>query len=455
MFKKMLCLLIAAALALCAIAAAAESENLPDAGQEQAATEGGAEAVTAAEPESQAATGQEQATTEGGAEAVTAAEPESQAATGQEQTAKSKPTAVTAAELEGLLATVREEAAAETLLNDPTDEAARSEDGTLFLYEVAQIYAEGETLTADTPVNTLVFEDSEGPVFRGTGIDTHRVDLLAAFRLDNQTLGGTREQALLYLSENADGGFLYGTALRDGQRLTAVKYGEMIKNGDGYRDVSVTYSLLNSLVTAIRADGLNPSATIDAQQAEETLAGLKALGTETGYRMVANSRIGTDLTAFSAEDLSFSGIRYTELTPETLPGEAEKELIDNEDGTWLMRCDGDGFEAVFTCDGDGGNAKILSYTILDPDAEGPRAVRLGDLMSDDYCRFRSEGNEMTEEMTEVLYGTEESGEFGLASFDYSAGEASLRYGTEADGTRVELLLKYEQNQLKEIILHTV
>ena len=430
MFKKMLCLLIAAALALCAIAAAAESENLPDAGQEQA-------------------------TTEGGAEAVTAAEPESQAATGQEQTAKSEPTAVTAAELEGLLATVREEAAAETLLNDPTDEAARSEDGTLFLYEVAQIYAEGETLTADTAVNTLVFEDSEGPVFRGTGIDTHRVDLLAAFRLDNQTLGGTREQALLYLTENADGGFLYGTALRDGQRLTAVKYGEMIKNGDGYRDVSVTYSLLNSLVTAIRADGLNPSAAIDAQQAEETLAGLKALGTETGYRMVANSRIGTDLTAFSAEDLSFSGIRYTELTPETLPGEAEKELIDNEDGTWLMRCDGDGFEAVFTCDGDGGNAKILSYTILDPDAEGPRAVRLGDLMSDDYCRFRSEGNEMTEEMTEVLYGTEESGEFGLASFDYSAGEASLRYGTEADGTRVELLLKYEQNQLKEIILHTV
>ena len=379
MFKKMLCLLIAAALALCAIAAAAESENLPDAGQEQA-------------------------TTEGGAEAVTAVEPESQAATGQEQTAKSEPTAVTAAELEGLLATVREEAAAETLLNDPTDEAARSEDGTLFLYEVAQIYAEGETLTADTPVNTLVFEDSEGetltadtpvntlvfedsegPVFRGTGIDTHRVDLLAAFRLDNQTLGGTREQALLYLTENADGGFLYGTALRDGQRLTAVKYGEMIKNGDGYRDVSVTYSLLNSLVTAIRADGLNPSAAIDAQQAEETLAGLKALGTETGYRMVANSRIGTDLTAFSAEDLSFSGIRYTELTPETLPGEAEKELIDNEDGTWLMRCDGDGFEAVFTCDGDGGNAKILSYTILDPDAEGPlrhggeRRIRPGQL----------------------------------------------------------------------------
>jgi len=110
---------------------------------------------------------------------------------------------------------------------------------------------------------------------------------------------------------------------------------------------------------------------------------------------------------------------------------------------------------VFTSDADGGNVKILSYTILDPDTEGPRCVRLGDLMSDDYCRFRSEGNEMTEEMTELLYGKEDSGEFGLARFDFDAGEASLRYVTEADGTRVELLLKYEQNLLKEIILHTI
>ena len=363
--------------------------------------------------------------------------------------------AVTAAELEGLLASVREQAAAEELLNDPSDEAARSEDGTLFRFEVAEIYAEGETLTADTPVNTLVFEDSEGPVFRGTGIDTHWMDLLAAFRLDNPDLEGTREQALLYLTDGADGGFLYGMILRDGQRLSAAEYGEVVKNGDGYRHVSVTYSLLNGLVTAIRADGLNLSAKIGAEQADEMRADLKALGGRKDYHQVHTSYVGTELTVFSADDLSFSGIRYTELSPETLPGQPEKVMIDNEDGTWLMRCDGDGFEAVFSCGANGENAKILSYTILDPDAEGPRAVRLGDLISDDYCRFRSEGNEMTEEMTELLYGAEDSGEFGLASFDYSVGEVFLRYVTEADGTRVELLLKYEENQLKEIILHTV
>ena len=363
--------------------------------------------------------------------------------------------AVTATELESLLASVLEKAATEDLLNNPADDDARSEDGTRFQYEVAEIYAEGEILTAETPVNTLVFEDSEGEVFRGTGIDTHWVDLLAAYRLDNPELEGSRTNALLYLEEKADGGFLYGTALRDGQRLTAVEYGEVIREAGGYRDISVTYSLLNGLVTSIRADGLNPAVKIDAEQATEQLATLKTIGEQKTYKLVPTSRVGIELTVFSAEDLTFGGIRYTELSPETLPGDAEIELIDNEDGTGLMRCDGDGFEAVFTCDKDGKNAIINSYTILDPDAEGPRAVRLGDLLSDDYCRFRSEGNEMTEEMTELLYGVEDSPEFGLASFDYSVGEATLRYVTEADGLRVELLLKYEQNLLKEIILHTL
>ena len=363
--------------------------------------------------------------------------------------------AVTAAELETLLASVREQAAAEKLLNNPADDDARSEDGIHFQYEVADIYAEGETLTAETPVNTVVFEDSEGIVFRGTGIDTHWVDLLAAYRLDNPELEGTWTDALLYLEEKADGGFLYGTALRDGQRLTAVEYGEIIREADGYRDISVTYSLLNGLVTSIRADGLNPAAKIGAEQAEEMLSALKTLGEQKAYKLVPSSRVGTELTVFGPEDLSFGGIRYTELSPENLPGESEKELIDNLDGTALLRCDGNGFEAVFACDMNGENTKILSYSILDPDAEGPRAVRLNDLLSDDYCRFRSEGNEMTEEMTELLYGAEDSAEFGLASFDYAAGEISLRYVTEADGLRVELLLNYEQNQLKEIILHTV
>ena len=364
---------------------------------------------------------------------------------------------VTAGELSSLLDDVRAQALAASPLNDPAGENAMSEDGTLFRYEVARIYAEGTELAADTPVNALVFEDSEGAIFRGTGIDTQLADLLAAYPQENESLAGTREEALLYLRDTANGGFAYGRVLRDGQRITAAEYGEMLPEGDRFRHASVTYSLINGLVTSIRVDGLNPAANLtDTAHAEETRAELAELGERDEYRAVKTSRNGLDLTPFDENDLVFSGYSYTALRPDTLPGSPESELIDNEDGTWLMRCDGDGYAAVFRCDAQGENTEILSFTLLDEETEGPRCVRLGDLFSDDLCRFRNGENEMGEDMTELLYGTENTVPRGFASYDFSSGETSLRYVTDTStGIRVELILKYENNILTEIILQTV
>ena len=107
---------------------------------------------------------------------------------------------------------------------------------------------------------------------------------------------------------------------------------------------------------------------------------------------------------------------------------------------------------MFSCDEKGENASILSYSILDENVEGPRAVRLGDLFADDYSRFRSGEQEMGEDLTELLYGSADSAPRGEAN--YNPDDMSLRYITAtADGRQVELLLKYENNFLAEIILH--
>ena len=96
----------------------------------------------------------------------------------------------------------------------------------------------------------------------------------------------------------------------------------------------------------------------------------------------------------------------------------------------------------------------LSFTLLDDQTEGPRCVRIGDLFSDDFCRFRSGENEMSEDMTELLYGTEGSASWGFASYDPE--EMILRYVTETQsGLRVELILRYTEHYLTEIILQTV
>ena len=362
---------------------------------------------------------------------------------------------VTAAELDELLERVRAQALTEELLNDPTGEDAESEDGTFFLYEAAGFYAEGTEMTADTPVNTLVFDCDEENVLRGTGMNSRVEDVLAAFPLDNADLAGTREDAILYLRET-EAGFAYGRILRDGQWINTVEYGEVVSDGEMSCRTAVTYSLENGTVNAIRVSGLNPAGgeLMDASQAEEFYNELIQLAGCENYRAVKTSRNGLELTVLDAEELIVGGLPYVTMKPGDLPGTPETEIIDNEDGTWLLRCDGDGYEAVFRCGEHGEDAEILSFTILDDGIEGPRSVRIGDIFSDDFNRFRNGENEMGEDMTELLYGTEGTAPYGVAFYDFSA--MTLRYVTDTpEGLQVELLLKYDNYFLTEIILHTV
>lgn len=362
---------------------------------------------------------------------------------------------VTAEELDALLAVVRSEALSAAPLNNPADEEAQNEDGTLFQYEIARIYAEGKTFTADTPVNALVVDGSEEPVFRDLGIDSLMDNVLAAFPNGNTELAGTREAAVLYL-DMTEAGFCYGRIIRDGQRITAVEYGEVLPVGENFRRAAVTFFLQDGLVTAIRADGLNDRNNLmDAACANELLKELEDLLGKDEYRAVKTSMNGADLEPFTESDLVFSGFSYTALQPDNLPGDPEQEEpIDNEDGTWLLHFEGTDYDAVFRCDENGDNAQILSFTIRDDRIEGPRCVRLGDLFSEDFRRFRSGESEMAEDLTEVLYGTEEAGAWGAASYDPA--DMSLRYVTSTqDGAQVMLLLRYEDNYLTEIIIQTL
>ena len=96
----------------------------------------------------------------------------------------------------------------------------------------------------------------------------------------------------------------------------------------------------------------------------------------------------------------------------------------------------------------------ILYFNLDEELDGPRCVRLGDLFSEDFCRFRSGENGMKDDLTEVLYGSEETVPRGTACYDPD--NMNLSYVTETSaGLQVELLLKYENSVLTEIILQTL
>ena len=335
---------------------------------------------------------------------------------------------------------------------DNSAEEADSEDGYAIPYDFGVIYAEESKWQEGSRMNAFLVMDSEIEGPRGIRIDWDVNQLMEAIPCGNVEMNGTPQEAVLYLEGNPESGFRYGLAERDGQRISAMEYGEA-EPATG-RKISLTFGISGDGISSIRGEGMNE--TFPREALEELYAGMEELTHHFEYARVPRSLNGKDLEMFGEADLDFSALSYRTAEPEIFGENVDGMMIDNEDGTWLRRVDGDGFEAVFRCDSAGKNAELISYSILSPELEGPRGVRLGDLFHEDFTRFRSGEGGMDETgLTETLYGTAGTAPYGLAEYGDGT-EMTLRYVTPTlGGPDVELILRYRDTVLAEIILHTL
>ena len=374
---------------------------------------------------------------------------------------------MTAGELAAWANGLKAVAQEEELLNDPTDEDSETEDGYLFQYAFAALYGDQTEMAADTRLLAVVVNASgeeegreseaieqTGP--RGISLSMSPAEVIALFPNDNPELAGDRTGAVLFLNEQADDGAVYGLVDRDGQRISAVTYGELVPEEDGFRLATLQCFFADSLLYEMRVECFDTEADIPLLTREDRdslIASLKALDGKDEYIAVKTSRNGAELTEFSADDLSFSGLRFLEMTPEDLPGSPEEDMMEDDDGSYILMLDEADYDAVFRCDNEEGiNAKVVSFTIKGEGLEGPRGVRIGDKLHEDIQRFRFDGNE-SDGTSEILYGEENAASFGIAQYSVN-GESTLRYAAEAgDGTQVVLLLRYTMNLLEEITIY--
>lgn len=378
------------------------------------------------------------------------------------------PDPLTAGELEAWANGLKAVALEDAPQNDPADEDSETEDGYLFQYSFAALYGDQTEMTADTRLLAAVVnasgEDEENPESaegtqsgpRGIGLAMSPAEVIALFPNDNPEQAGDRNGAMLYLQEQADGGAVYGWLTRDGQRIRSITYGEFVPQDEGFRLATLQCFFADSLLYEMRAECFDSEADnplLTREDRDEMIAGLKTLNGKDEYIAVKTSRDGTELTEFNADDLSFSGMRFVGMTPEDLPGSPEEDMMEDEDGTYILLLDEADYEAVFRCDNEeGANAQIVSFTIKGAGLEGPRSVRVGDMLHEDIQRFRFENND-TDGIDEVLYGDENSVNRGIAQYNVD-GESSLRYTTETEnGTQVVLLLRYAMNVLEEITVY--
>ena len=351
---------------------------------------------------------------------------------------------ITAAEIESLAETIREMADRGILLNDPSLPDAESEDGYAFQFDFGVVYAGSTAWSEETEIRSIQIMDSEVAGPRGLTVDMDVNQVMAAVPCGNPEMNGTYEAAVLYLTGDPASGFSYGRAERDGQRISALEYG-VWDPAQGRRTV-LTLGISGDGVASMRLEGL--AEAYEVRSAEELYSELEDLPHQFAYARVPRSLNGAELEMFNEVDLDFPSLSFRTAVPEIFGENVEDRLMDNEDGTWLRRIDGDGFEAVFVSDSRGREASLVSFTILSPELEGPRCVRLGDLFHEDYTRFRSGEGDMDESgLKETLYGTEGKAPFGTAEYGDGT-EMTLRYVTPTlGGPDVEMIPIYRRLQL--------
>ena len=331
------------------------------------------------------------------------------------------------------------------LIASDLSEDAESGDSRILQYSFGNIHANTPELTEDTVIYDITVLTDEWEVLPGIAVNGFTEDILNSFRNDNAGLAGDYNGALIYLEGDPAKGFNGALLSRDGQKNTQLHYLSVVPNGNMFDIAGVIFFIDSNCINAIElyaADG-----TLSPEDAAGQYSLLSVYADEDDYVSVPTDyNNGTTLDPFQTDDLVFSGIDFLNADSSAFPNRLDEMYIDNGDGTYLHRVDGEGYNVIFAADKDGNDLCIDTLTVTGENLEGPRCVRVGDIMIDDQVRFRYEDTEFDyDNMIQMMYGSRNVAPYGIAEY-HTDGTAELTYTVPVeDGMTVMLRLEYSSD----------
>lgn len=292
-------------------------------------------------------------------------------------------------------------------------EVTAGDAGAIAAFPGAELRIADEALSATTAVlEARVTGDMACP--RGLKLGDTLPQLLAAYPNDNASLSGSYYDAALYIAGEKPV-VTAGWLLRDGQRVTAVVHGVYEWREDGVVCCGIRYDLDQGSITGFQVWGMDNLLTED-----EALAQIKEVTDMqeiSEYFAYPQSEDGSLLPPFEREDLAFGGMDFLDLTVEAanqaLGSAPVDEWMQDSTGDYLrMKQWENGVSILFLYDGNKQFQHVDSMTIADGQLEGPRGVRVGDLMDTVLYRFRH-GQGGTLENGIALYGDGQTAPYGL------------------------------------------
>lgn len=363
-------------------------------------------------------------------------------------------TALTYAEVEAWTQALLARASQEETRNNPA--ASKSDEGYAYEYDFGVLYLSTPSITADTRVISAELASMDVPGPHGTTVYMFAQEVLSCYAMTNTSLVGSRQAAVAYVEGALEQGLRWGCVYRDGQRLQAIEYAMVEPAPEGYRFAGVSYSMYENMVMSIHVYGMGDPITEDEAV---NLAGMvEDIRSESSYKQVPSSYMGSELAMFDEADLSFNGIDLHDVKPEQLAMQLGSVLSDN----WIEDVNGDYIrvmtyaqcELILNYDKNKQHPQLDTLSITADGIEGPRCLRIGDSLTSVRNRFRyGEGGFDEETMTETLYELEgENAPCGYANYSMSGVVVVNYQAPMEDGRTATLMLTFEQMYLTDLML---
>ena len=328
----------------------------------------------------------------------------------------------------------------------PDLEIIENGDGTSVVeFPGGSIIIEGAEMSADARVLNARVETYALPGLR-VNVGATLSEVLAAYPNDNDSLFGSYYEATLYVSGEKPEVSL-GYVFRDGQRAEDVVHDTFFWGENSAHVCDVTYHMEDNMVCYMVVD------SAFWEQDPEELDGLVAdsarMQEVNEYFAYPSSENGETLAPLEREDLSFRtliaeayenaifdfiDLNYVPQLEEF--GDPYDQMIDvfgmpqvdewTEDSTGekLRILQWDGVSLVLVYDAQKNFLHVDSLTVNKNVCEGPRGVRIGDLMDAVLFRFRHV-EEFRDDGTVLLYG--DGVDYPYGRMTYSPGSAEVVY----------------------------
>ena len=140
--------------------------------------------------------------------------------------------------------------------------------------------------------------------------------LLAAWPNENESLAGTREEAVLYQTGSLPGQASAGVLKRNGQRAESVVYSLYQMTTNGVSLSKVTYTLTGGFIDTIEISFDGEMLTL--ADAQDELAAILDVQAATEFSAFLSNGESMEAEVFNRDDLSFSGIDFLTVTPDDL-----------------------------------------------------------------------------------------------------------------------------------------